>query len=509
MPRAPLMLTAAPLALAVALAVAAAPARAQSARAIITAADIEAATFSGVGELPPGQSALTARVQVLLDRAGVSPGVVDGFRGGMSESALSAFERKSGLPVDGRLDPQVWALLQPFAAAPLTADYTITDADAQGLVEAIPTDYAKKAEMESMGYTSVAERLAETFHMDEKFILQLNPGVALEPGATIKVTVPAKPIRTKVARIIVDKEAGRVAAYDAAGRMVVDYPATVGSSDNPSPHGTHTVTAVAKNPDYTYNPNTNFKQGDNDKVLRVPPGPNGPVGNMWIDLSEPTYGIHGTPTPSRLFVSESHGCVRLTNWDATELAGMVTLDQTVVEFLAPGVRIADVTPAVPPAVVPVAAPVAAPVAGGLSAPGTGDGIVAGAPAALSVAAGKPLPRPAGLGGATAPLPPLAVPVAVAADGMTAGGVAPAGVVAGAAPMGGPAAGPAAGAMTPALDAAAVAAGVPAPAADDSLSQALSTASGGMLQAAPAMPAVPPQDVPAAGTVPAPAAGPGT
>lgn len=495
MPRAPLMLTAAPLALAVALALTAAPARAQSARANITPADIEAATFSGVGELPPGQSALTARVQVLLDRAGVSPGVVDGFRGGMSESALSAFERKSGLPVDGRLDPQVWALLQPFAAGPLIADYTITDADAQGLVDAIPSDYAKKAEMESMGYTSVTERLAETFHMDEKFIVQLNPGVAFEPGATIKVTVPAKPIRTKVARIIVDKEAGRVAAYDAAGRMVVDYPATVGSSDNPSPHGTHTVTAVAKNPDYTYNPNTNFKQGENDKVLRVPPGPNGPVGNMWIDLSEPTYGIHGTPTPSRLFVSESHGCVRLTNWDATELGGMVTLNQTVVEFLAPGVRIADVTPAVPPAVMPVAP--------ALPAPGSEGGTVAGVQAALSMAVGKPLPRPARLGGATAPLD---APIAVAADG--AAPIVPAGVVAGAVPTGvpgglpagGPVSTAAAGAMPTALD---------APAGADPLNQALSTASGGMLQPVPAMPATPPQGAPAAGMAPPPAAGPGT
>ena len=101
-----------------------------------------------------------------------------------------------------------------------------------------------------------------------------------------------------------------------SGNLIADYPATVGSSDTPSPHGTHVVNAVALNPTYTYNPQRNFKQGDNDRVLIVPPGPNAPVGNVWIDLSEPTYGIHGTPTPSQLFVNQSHGCVRLTNWDA-------------------------------------------------------------------------------------------------------------------------------------------------------------------------------------------------
>ncbi|MDN3713204.1 L,D-transpeptidase [Paracoccus cavernae] len=137
-------------------------------------------------------------------------------------------------------------------------------------------------------------------------------------------------------RIIVDKATRRVAAYDAKGNMVADYPATVGSTTTPSPHGTHTVDAVALNPTYTYNPAKNFKQGDNDRVLLVPPGPNGPVGDVWIDLSEPTYGIHGTATPSRLFVNQSYGCVRLTNWDARELAHMVKARVTVVEFLDPG-----------------------------------------------------------------------------------------------------------------------------------------------------------------------------
>ncbi|MDO5370409.1 L,D-transpeptidase [Paracoccus sp. (in: a-proteobacteria)] len=393
------MLTAAMLMLSTAL-----PAAAQSKRADIGLADIEAATYPGRGDLPPGQSALTAKVQILLDRSGVSPGIVDGFRGGMSKSAVRAFERMHGLPQDGVLDPQVWALLQRNAGSPLTSTYTIAPADAEGLVDRIPTDYAEKAQMPSMGYTSVLEKLAERFHMDEKFLAQLNPGASFAPGEVINVTVPAKPIRATALRVIVDAERRRVAAYDAGGRMVADYPATVGSSATPSPQGTHLVEAAVMNPDYTYNPSINFKQGENDKVLRIPPGPNAPVGNVWIDLSKPTYGIHGTPNPSQLFVNQSNGCVRLTNWDAQELAKMVVPGQTVVDFLPPGVTIADVTPAVEPAALPDAAGTTITTA------------VQDAAAPAMVTASRPVPRralPGAVPSADAPLA-VAVEAAVAA-----------------------------------------------------------------------------------------------
>ncbi|MDO5604334.1 MAG: L,D-transpeptidase [Paracoccus sp. (in: a-proteobacteria)] len=307
----------------------------------VTAEAIEAATYSG-GPLPQGQSALTARVQVLLDRSGISPGVIDGIKGGMSRSAIAAFERRAGLPADGEMDAQVWAALQPFAGAAITMDYTITHADVTGLTSHIPDDYLEKANMTTLGYTSVAEKLGERFHMDERFIAALNPGVDLVEGATIKVVAPAKPLRAKVTRIFVEKGTNRVAAYDARGHMVVNYPATIGSAQTPSPTGVHKVRAVAMNPEYTYNPAVNFQQGSNTQVLTLPPGPNGPVGTVWIALSKPTYGLHGTPRPSRLFVSESHGCVRLTNWDAEELAHMVQPGVTTVEFLEPGISVADI-----------------------------------------------------------------------------------------------------------------------------------------------------------------------
>lgn len=321
--------------------------------ASFSAGDIEAAAYGG-GDLPAGRSALTAKVQVLLDRSGTSPGVIDGFRGGMSQSAIMAFERRSGLPMDGVMDPHVWNLLQSFAMQPVTMDYTVTEADAQGLVDAIPGDYAEKAKMSAMAYTSIAERLGERFHMDEKFIAFLNPGVTLQPGATIKVTAPAAPIRGEVTRIIIDKATRRVAAYNARGRMLVDYPATIGSDATPSPSGNHHVVTVALNPNYTYDPQRNFRQGKNDRPLIVPPGPNGPVGSVWIDLSKPSYGIHGTPTPSQLFRNQSNGCVRLTNWDAEELAGLVRGGITRVEFLEPGVTIADAAGLTSPAPTPAA-----------------------------------------------------------------------------------------------------------------------------------------------------------
>ena len=130
-------------------------------------------------------------------------------------------------------------------------------------------------------------------------------------------------------RIEADKSLRQLRAYGQDDMLIAAYPATIGSEDNPSPTGSHVVEGVATMPTYTYNPKINFQQGENTEVLTIPPGPNGPVGSMWIDLSEPTFGIHGTPEPSLIDKTASHGCVRLTNWDANELTKMVK----------PGVRV--------------------------------------------------------------------------------------------------------------------------------------------------------------------------
>jgi lipoprotein-anchoring transpeptidase ErfK/SrfK len=160
--------------------------------------------------------------------------------------------------------------------------------------------------------------------MDEDLLIALNPGAQFAAGEQVAVAAFGPNLKAvKVARLEADKAARQLRGYDMEDRLVVAYPATIGSESNPSPSGTHVVAAVAPMPNYTYDPDVNFQQGENTDKLIIPPGPNGPVGTMWIDLTEPTFGIHGTPEPSRIDKTASHGCVRLTNWDAEELAAMV------------------------------------------------------------------------------------------------------------------------------------------------------------------------------------------
>lgn len=269
----------------------------------------------------PDPDLAIVRLQVLLDRAGASPGVIDGLYGENVGKAVAGFEAMNKLPEDGKLDPEVISRLE--AGPPIVESYLIAKEDAAGLVDRIPEDYGEKAKMANMGYTSVEEKLAERFHMDIDLMKAFNPGADFAPGKTIQVVATGSAREGKVKRIEVNGKAGQVLAYDARGLLLAAYPATVGSEDNPSPSGTHKVKGVARMPVYRYDPKVNFKQGKNNKVLTIPKGPNGPVGSIWIDLTEPTYGIHGTPDPELIDKVGSHGCVRLTNWDAEELGGMV------------------------------------------------------------------------------------------------------------------------------------------------------------------------------------------
>jgi lipoprotein-anchoring transpeptidase ErfK/SrfK len=269
-------------------------------------------------------------LQVFLDRAGVSPGAIDGHMGANVTKAIYAYQQMTGETLDPNNTDAILEQLRMTGGLPLVS-YTITPADAAGpYVAEIPEDYAHKAAMSSLGYTSTTEMLAERFHMDEGFLKEINPGVDFTvPGTVIKVVNPGEVKAGSVARIIADKGRKQVFAYDNAGNLIAAYPASIGSTDTPSPSGTVTVERVAFNPGYTYNPKINFQQGANDKILNIPPGPNGPVGTVWMALSKPTYGIHGTPEPSKIGRTQSHGCIRLTNWDATELAKMVKPGVTV------------------------------------------------------------------------------------------------------------------------------------------------------------------------------------
>lgn len=265
------------------------------------------------------------KLQVLLDRANASPGVIDGINGGNVSKAIAAFEMMVGHEVDGRLDAELWAKLEATSSEPVLVSYEITEKDVAGpFVPVMPADYAEQAQLPAAAYRDPAEMLAERFHMDEAFLRRLNPDVDFTvPGTVLTVANPGPPLKAKVASIIADKGKKQVFAYDAAGRLVASYPATIGSSDLPSPTGVHAVKAIAINPEYWYRPKVNFQQGENTKALRLPPGPNTPVGAVWIGLDKPTYGLHGTPEPSKIDKTNSHGCVRLTNWDANELAHMV------------------------------------------------------------------------------------------------------------------------------------------------------------------------------------------
>jgi lipoprotein-anchoring transpeptidase ErfK/SrfK len=269
-------------------------------------------------------SASVARLQVLLDRAGASPGVIDGLDGGNLRSALAAYETMRGLPADGKIGPQVIGAIED--ANQVIGSYVITANDLSTVVGAISTDYAQMAEIQYLGYATATEALAERFHMGENLLKTLNPQAQFVAGETIFVADLGANRKGAAVSVEVDKKMGQLRAYAADGSLLVAYPATIGSETNPSPSGTHTVKTVVLNPDYTYNPKVNFQQGGNDKVLTLPPGPNGPVGTVWIDLSEPTFGIHGTPEPSRIDKTGSHGCVRLTNWDAEELAKLLAKD---------------------------------------------------------------------------------------------------------------------------------------------------------------------------------------
>lgn len=294
----------------------------------LTSDEINAAEF--VDSMPEGVSALAVKLQVLLDRAGANPGVIDGVAGENVTRAIRGFEEINGLEVDGILTPELWERLR--SPEPVAVAYTITSQDLEKMVESIPADYAEMAKMEWLGYTSGAEALAEKFHMDQNFLVALNPSARFIIGENIVVINPGEQAQVAVTRIVADKSNERIVIYGENDRPVIVYPATIGSDSTPSPKGTHEVKGVAEFPTYAYNPDINFQQAENSEKLTIPAGPNGPVGGTWIDLSEPTYGIHGTPDPSKISKTASHGCVRLTNWDAAELAKLVK-PGTVVTFI--------------------------------------------------------------------------------------------------------------------------------------------------------------------------------
>lgn len=265
------------------------------------------------------------RTQILLDRARFSPGVVDGFGGDNTRQAVAAYEQAIGLPVDGQLDAVVFQRLTANDAGPALMRYTITDQDLAGpFIGRVPTELEDLAALPAPGYASVVEMLAERFHMTEGLLRALNPGVDFQSAgqAITVVRVSGPELAADVARIELTKADSALRAFDAEGRLLLFAPATIGSDERPAPSGTLTVNGVAPEPDYTYDPKR-LSYGHRKRKLTVKAGPNNPVGSVWIDLSKDTYGIHGTPDPSKIAKTQSNGCIRLTNWTAEALAARV------------------------------------------------------------------------------------------------------------------------------------------------------------------------------------------
>ncbi|WP_298872398.1 L,D-transpeptidase family protein [uncultured Bradyrhizobium sp.] len=309
---------------------------------VLTAAPVLAAGMdaASIASAEPSKKGLSrekptpagVRLQVLLDRAHFSPGEIDGKFGENARKALRAFAEARQLPSSDEMTDDVWKALQADGR-PLTTTYTVTDRDVAGpFLHKLPSKMEAMKDIPHLGYTSPREELAEKFHMSEQLLTTLNPGRHFDrAGETITVVdTSGQDAPAKADRVEIDKARQSVKLYDKSNALIGFYPASVGSEEKPSPSGTLKVTEIDPNPIYRYNPAYHFKGVRSRRPFTIRPGPNNPVGTMWINLSADGYGIHGTPSPQNISKAQSHGCVRLTNWDAERVAASVAKGTPVV-----------------------------------------------------------------------------------------------------------------------------------------------------------------------------------